>query len=190
MLGARQGFIARVKQENSSVMVVHCLLHRENLASQKLSHELQKVMQEVTQVVNFIKARALNSRLFTQMCSDFGSEHIYLLYHSEVRWLSRGKVLQRLLELRTETELFLTEKSHSLAHKFSESKWLMQAAYLADMFTEINSLNLSRQGRDQTLVGLSVKLLAFKGKLKVWINKINSGKTASFPSLNLLLEDE
>ncbi|XP_068233587.1 SCAN domain-containing protein 3-like [Palaemon carinicauda] len=48
MLGALQGFIAHVKEENPSVMVVHCLLHRENLASQKLSHELQKVMQEVT----------------------------------------------------------------------------------------------------------------------------------------------
>ena len=53
MLGARQGFTARVKQENPSVVIVHCLLHRENLASQKLSHELQNVMQEVIQVVNF-----------------------------------------------------------------------------------------------------------------------------------------
>jgi zinc finger BED domain-containing protein 5/7/8/9 len=159
----------------------------ENLASQKLSHELQNAMQEVIQVVNFIKARALNSRLFTQMCSDFGSEHIHLLYHSEVRWLSRGKVLQRLLELRTETEVFLAEKSHPLAHKFSDSKWLMQVAYLADMFAEINSLNISMQGRDQTVVGLSEKLSAFKGKLKLWMNKIKTGKTASFPSLSVLL---
>ncbi|XP_068205433.1 protein FAM200C-like [Palaemon carinicauda] len=190
MLGARQGFIVSVKQENPSVMVVHCLLHHENLTSLKLSHELQKVMQEVTQVIKIIKARALNSRLFTQMCSDFGFEHIYLFYHSEVRWLSRGKVLQRLLEFWTETELFLTEKSHPLAHKFPESKWLMQVAYLADMFAELNSLNISMQGRDQTLVGLSEKLLAFKGKVKLWMNKIKSGKTASFPSFNLLLEDE
>ncbi|XP_068205386.1 protein FAM200C-like [Palaemon carinicauda] len=154
MLGARQGFIVSVKQENPSVMVVHCLLHHENLASLKLSHELQKVMQEVTQVA-----------------------------------ITR-KGTQRLLEFWTETELFLTEKSHPLAHKFPESKWLMQVAYLADMFAEINSLNISMQGRDQTLVGLSEKLLAFKGKVKLWMNKIKSGKTASFPSFNLLLEDE
>lgn len=95
-------------------------------------------------------------------------------------------MLQRLLELRTETELFLTEKSHPLAHKFSDSKWLMQVAYLADMFAEISSLNISMQGRDQTLVGLSEKLLAFKGKL----NKLKSGKSASFPSLSVLLENE
>ena len=166
---------------------VHCLLHRENIASKKLSHEFQKVMQEVIQVVNFIKSRALNSRLFAHMCSDFGCDHINLLYYSEVRWLSRGKVLQRLLELRT--EIFLTEKSHPLIYKFSDSKWLMQVAYLADAFAEINSLNISMQGCDQTLVGLAEKLSAFKGKLKLWMNKIKDGKTASFPSLSVLLED-
>ena len=171
------------------MVIVHCLLHRENLASKKLSHEFQKVMQEVIQVVNFIKSRALNSRLFAQMCSDFGY-HINLLYYSEVRWLSRGKVLQRLLELRTETDIFLTEKSYPLAYKFSDSKWLMQVAYLADVFAEINSLNISMQSCDQTLVGLAEKLSAFKGKLKLWMNKIKDGKTASFPSLSVLLANE
>ena len=106
------------------------------------------------------------------MCSDFDCDHINLLYYSEVRWLSRGKILQRLLELRTETEIFLTEKSHPL------------------VFAEINSLNISMQGCDQTLVGLAEKLSAFKGKLKLWMNKIKDGKTASFPSLNVLLENE
>ena len=79
MLGSRQGFTARVKQENPSALIVHCFLHRENLASKKLSHEFQKIMQEVIQIVNFIKSRAFNSRLFAQMCPDFGSDHIHLL---------------------------------------------------------------------------------------------------------------
>ncbi|XP_064093835.1 protein FAM200B-like [Macrobrachium nipponense] len=162
----------------------------ENLAAQKLSNDLHKVMKEVIQIVNFIKAKALNSRLFSQMCSDFDSTLMHLLYHSEVRWLSRGKVLQRLLDLRTETEMFLTEKKHQLAHKFSDSNWLMQVAYLADIFAEINSLNMSIQGRDQTLVELSEKLSSFEEKLKLWMNKVKAGKTASFPSLNILLENE
>ena len=166
MLGARQGFTARVKQENPCVVIVHCLLHRENLAAQKLSNDLQKVMQQVIQIVNFIKARALYSRLFSQMCSDFDSKHMHLLYHSEIRWLSRGKVIQRLLELWTETEMFLAEKKHPLTHKLSDSNWLMQVANLADIFAEINSLNVNA-GRGQTLVGLSKKLSSFNGKLEV-----------------------
>ena len=77
-----------------------------------------------------------------------------------------------------------------MAYKFSDSKWLMQVAYLADIFAEINSVNLSVQGRDQTVVGLAEKLSAFKGKLKLWMNKIKDGKTASFRFLSALLENE
>ncbi|XP_066983788.1 protein FAM200C-like [Macrobrachium rosenbergii] len=88
MLGARQGFTARVKQVNPTVIVTHCLLHRENLASRKMSLELNTVIEDVIQIVNFVKSSALNSRLFSQMCSDMGSEYEHLLYYSSVRWLS------------------------------------------------------------------------------------------------------
>ena len=108
LLGARQGFTAQVKQENPSVMIVHCLRHHENLASQKLSRELQKVMQEVTQVVNFIKARALNSRLFSLKCALILVLSIYICC-TTLRL--RGNVLQRLLELRTETDIIDRKES-------------------------------------------------------------------------------
>ena len=62
MLRARQRFTARVKQVNANVQVVHCLLHRENLAAQHLSPDLSAVMQEVVAVDNFIKSSAVNSR--------------------------------------------------------------------------------------------------------------------------------
>ena len=52
MLGARHGFTARVRQINSSVQVVHCLLHRENLVAQHLSLDLSAAMKEVIVVVN------------------------------------------------------------------------------------------------------------------------------------------
>ena len=49
----------------------------------------------------------------------------------------------------------LAKKIHSFAQKLADLKWLMQVAYLADMFAEIDSLNISMQGRDQRLVGFS-----------------------------------
>ncbi len=36
-----------------------------------------------------------------------GSEYVLLLLHMEVRWLSRGKVLQRIFSLRDELRIFL-----------------------------------------------------------------------------------
>lgn len=59
---------------------------------------------------------------------------------------------------------FLFGKNHPLAPKLSDSKWMLQVAYLADIFAEVNDLSTSVQGREQTQVGLSRKLTAFLGK--------------------------
>ena len=92
-------FSARVRQINPSVHVVHCLLHRENLAAQHLSLDLSAVMKEAVGIVNFIKASAVNSRLFEQLCVDHGSQFQHLIFYSNVKWLSRGKLLRRVINL-------------------------------------------------------------------------------------------
>ncbi|XP_076056356.1 protein FAM200A-like [Oratosquilla oratoria] len=138
-------------------------------------------MQEVVSIVNFIKGSALNSRLFEQLCVDFGSEFKHLFY-SNVRWLSRGKVLRRLVDLRTEVHIFLNEKKHQLAIRFHEKPWMLKVCYL-DLLTSFNELNTSMQGRDQNIIVLSEKISAFKEKLQLWKGKLSRGKTGAFPSL-------
>lgn len=190
MQGPIQGFVGRVKAVNPTVLVTHCMLHRENLAAGKLSATLASTIKDVVEIVNFIKAGSLNCRLFKTLCEELGSEFSHLLFHSSVRWLSRGKVLRRLLDLRTEVDIFLTEKKHRHAPKFSDGKWLVQVAYLADLFGELNALNISMQGRDKSLVDLAEKLSAFKAKLQLWRRKVDQGKTASFPTVALMIEDQ
>lgn len=48
--------------------------------------------------VHFVKSRALQTRLFGQLCREMKAGHDTLLYHCEVPWLSHGKVLQRVFE--------------------------------------------------------------------------------------------
>jgi len=43
-----------------------------------------------------------------------GSDHIQLLLHTEMRWLSRGRMLSGLFELRSEVQLFLGETHFEL----------------------------------------------------------------------------
>ena len=101
------------------------------------------MLQAVVAIVNFVKASALNCRLFEEMCIGFGSEYKHILIYSNVRWLSRGKVLRRTVDLRTELEIFLNEKKHRLATKFEDKSWMLKVCYLNDIFTAVNELNTS-----------------------------------------------
>ncbi|XP_063754782.1 zinc finger BED domain-containing protein 5-like, partial [Eleginops maclovinus] len=101
MMGKHKGLKAKVLSVAPHVKFTHCIIHREALASKTLEPELNNVLQTAIQIVNSIKSRPLNSRLFALLCQEMGSAHESLLFHSEVRWLSRGKVLTRLFELRS-----------------------------------------------------------------------------------------
>ena len=56
MMGRRNGVLKLLKDDNPDMMVVHCVIHRENLAAQGLSPELNQIMKNVIKAVNFIKA--------------------------------------------------------------------------------------------------------------------------------------
>lgn len=93
MTGRISGLISRIKNLAPEVKSVHCALHREALASKKIPDDLKTALSEVVKIINYIKARPLNSRLFALLCRDMGSEHVSLLLHCEVRWLSKGRIL-------------------------------------------------------------------------------------------------
>jgi len=100
---------------NPDVMISNCFVHRENLASRRLSTELGNVMQDVIHLVNFIKSKSLNSQLFEKLCESLNAEHKHLIYFSDERWLFRGKVLERFITLRKEVREFLMQKKLNLA---------------------------------------------------------------------------
>ncbi|XP_042208670.1 protein ZBED8-like [Homarus americanus] len=110
MLGNTSGFAALVKKEAPQVIVTHCFLHRHALASKILPAILKEVLSTGVKVVNFIRARAVNHRVFKRFCQEMGAEYEVLLYHTEVRWLSRGQILKCLIELRAEVSLLFERK--------------------------------------------------------------------------------
>ena len=77
----------------------------ENLATKEIQENLAIVFKEVVSVVNYIKCRPFNTRLFRALCDEMGAELSGLQFHSTVRWLSRGKVLERVATLREEAHV-------------------------------------------------------------------------------------
>ena len=91
MTGRHSGVVTRIQSVAPNAVFTHCSIHREALAARTLQSSFKDVLDNAIEVVNLIKARALNSRMFTIMCNDMDAEHDKLHLHTEVRWLSRGK---------------------------------------------------------------------------------------------------
>ena len=140
MSGRFGGLRALVQGVAVNAKWTHCLIHREALASQKLSGDLNEVLEVVVKTVNFIKTRPLKARLFQRLCDELGADHNNLLFYCNARWLSKGKVLSRVYELRNEIFIFLKEENHTLATTFEDEIFLTQLAYLCDIFCEIKSI--------------------------------------------------
>lgn len=119
-----------------------------------------------------------------------GSDHRQLLLHTEVRWLSHGNVLTRLFELRDEVRTFFVDSRFELSDRFCDFEWLCKLAYLADIFSYLNGLNLSLQGKAVTIFHVHGKIEATIRKLELWDRRVVQNNYESFDSLCEFLNKE
>ena len=189
MLGKKSGFVALVKEKCPDVIVTHCVLHRHALATKTLPKDLGDVTTIVVATVNFIRANALNYRLFKVFCEDIGAAYTHLLYYTEVRWLSRGQVLNRVLQSRQEIEIFLREKGKNLADYFGDPVFVARLAYISDIFGHLNALNISLQGSGFTIVEAAERINSLRQKLRLWSNREEKGSFVNFSELAQILAD-
>ncbi len=188
MMGGVKGFKRFVKDENPDILIDHCTIHRYSLASKTLPAGLKSVFDQLVKVVNFIKSQDLNSRVFKELCKEMGERYEALLYHTEVRWLSRGNVVARVIKLREAIKSFLEQKRSGLAQYFSDFSWIARVCYLSDVFDELNKGNLQLQGRNVTVVDARHVITTYIAKLKLWERRVEKGVVAQFSTLDTFLD--
>lgn len=108
MIGERKGMAMvcnKVRESGGEAVKMLCIIHQEALCSTAI--QMDNVMTTVVKTINLIRSRALNHREFRAFLSDIDAEYGDVLYHSNVRWLSRGSVLQRFYSLRSKIDQFL-----------------------------------------------------------------------------------
>ncbi|KAM3838371.1 general transcription factor II-I repeat domain-containing protein 2A-like [Diretmus argenteus] len=190
MTGKRNGLVALVqrKLEEEGVeeaIALHCIIHQQALASKCLKFE--HVMSVVVKTVNHIRSRGLKHRQFRTFLEEIESEYEDVVYFTEVRWLSRGNVLKRFFELRSEIKAFMKQDGMELP-SLSDPKWLMDLAFLVDITQELNMLNKKLQGPNQLVSAAYDYVKAFSTKLVLWKAQLSQKNLCHFPACKGLVD--
>ena len=111
-----------------------------------------------------------------------------LVYFCEVRWLSRGAMLQWFYDFRNEIVTFLKQKmqvSVVMNLVIQINKWLTNLAFLADFTSHMNKLNLQLQEKGQFINRMYDCITAFVNKLRLWETQLINSNFAHFLNLGL-----
>lgn len=188
MTGSHNGFIALCRADDTfpNFFSFHCVIHQQALCGKILN--MKDVMDIAFKIVNSIRARSLQRRLFKAHLESNESEHVDLLLHTDVRWLSRGRFLERFQELLPEIITFLETRGDD-CEKLKNENWLRDLAFLTDITKHLNSLNLELQGQNKTIIDMMSSVNAFKSKLELLIIQLNEKDCKNFPTLRLQRND-
>ena len=112
------------------------VIHQQALVGKVLN--FSHVMTLVVKLINSIRVKALQHRLFKALLDELDAAYGDLLLHAEVRWLSRGKVLQRFVDLLPEIKTFLSTKNEE-HEELSDDAWLLDLVFLTDLTAKLNT---------------------------------------------------
>jgi hypothetical protein len=87
------------------------------------------------------------------------------------------------LELRDELKVFFTDHNFHLSDRLHDDGFLTLLAYLDDVFSHLDDLNLGLQGLSATIFNVRDKIEAMIKKLELFSVFINKVDTHVFPSL-------
>ena len=181
MMGKHGGCLKLMQENNPRMKVVHCVIHRENLVAKNLAPELHNVMMTVIKCINYIKSNPKTERIFTRFYRDMEGLEMKLLLHTQVRWLSKGKCLDRFVEMYDVLcNFFDTELFSDLWQ--TDSKALVH--YLADIYGKLNVLNLSLQGANKTLVDAKSSIFGFVTRLRLLRSEVGRREFRAFQRLS------
>lgn len=150
MTGRHSGFIAHCKADPDfpKFLNYHCIIHQQVLCTEVM--EFDHVMVPVFKIINSIQTKAKQHWSFKLFLEECSPEYGDLLLHTEVRWLSRGKIQQHFLSLLGEIKTFMETRMEDTT-LLSDADWLLDLAFLTDVTEKINHLNLKLQGKEKNI---------------------------------------
>ena len=118
MVGEKNGVAVKLRNKLTALphqfpfYSFHCILHQESVCGKHL--KMNHVMFIVTKTVNFIRSRAHNHHEFVTLLEEINGEYKDIPYHTEIRLLSRGKVLKIFFNLLEPIKRFMISKNKTV----------------------------------------------------------------------------
>jgi len=183
MVGYERGCLALFKRDNDfpDFLSYHCIIHQQSLCGKMLN--LDDVMKTAIKIINSIRAKALQRRLFQSLLESVDAQYGDLLLHNAVRWLSKGAILERFRKLLPHIKDFVVERNDPYAELLQDKIWLQKLAFLTDITSKLNELNLALQGKNKTIADMITTVDTFKTKLEMWIAQFDKKDLKHFSNL-------
>ena len=138
-------------EENCQIQTRWCpfivFLHQQNLCAKFVF--LSGTLKGVIGIMNYIRENAMSHRQFHQMLQyDDETFNVDLSYHRKARWMSQVQVLKKVLPLQKQIANFFEDKNMSC--KLSEQNFFRNAAFLCNVMSRQNQLDVSLQGETKS----------------------------------------
>ena len=94
-----------------------------------------------------------------------------LLVHNNVRWLSKGRILERFWLIRKEIMVFLKDQSSIKSKAFLMFLMINKykiVVFLTDIKSHLNDLNVKLQGKQHPIFDLITTICSFQKKLEIF----------------------
>ena len=99
-------------------------------------------------------------------------------------------MLARVYGLKDEVSIFFeSQGKQDLLLPFQSQEFQLAMAYLVDIFEALNCLNLLLQGKNTNRIKDYDEIRTFIAKLGLWHRRVQRGNAASFPTLDIALEN-
>ncbi|XP_034260429.1 general transcription factor II-I repeat domain-containing protein 2-like [Pantherophis guttatus] len=192
MAGCMKGVVARINKEmdkhnHSHPIAIHCLIHQEALCCKSLKWD--SVMKVVVSCVNFIRAHALNHSQFQEFLSELNVAYEDIFYHTEVPWLSQGRVLKRFYDLLPQVSAFLISKNKEVP-ELKDEEWKWHLAFLTDVTELLNNFSEQLQGKGKLICDMLSHVKTFEVKLNLLIKQVKEENFCHLPTAQKLLAEK
>ncbi|MCO5569033.1 hypothetical protein L7F22_022739 [Adiantum nelumboides] len=183
MFGCHDGLVAKLRREVLHLISTHYIAHREALAildATKCFPCLSYIDKIANKVYSWIHSSSLRHSGFQHLLKEMNVHVLEVLQIHDIRWLSCGKVMERLVALMPAILTFWNEGAPAWYKKLCIYKVLFIIHLLADVLYDLNVLSKHFQEEEVDIACISAYIEVTMSSLRRKFLEEDFGKSTKY----------